>query len=217
MFVVFILTLTIPLLAFASGRQRAAGNGPYHHHSWTYRGVQGWVACPTTRQRRKVRSFYIYDLDKPVNTAEIGWRWKTWSKPKAFWVIVIDSNYFDGNIADLDPGSTHLYTTRYMFGVGPGTYRWNFYLDGQLKAELDLHMDEGWAIAGCERGYDGDKSWPDANSAFFYNMEVWSYYPQRFWTWRSWVMPNDWPQFANDPDYKFYPHVTYPTDKVECR
>jgi len=156
---------------------------------------------------------------------EIGWRWniKQGVNPahdrQAFYARFIDGNYHNGDICYIDT-APHYYTVRYMYDEPGGKYRWYWFIDGKLKKSFgDLRINEGWAYGGCERGFTGDTSWPDTNYGYFWNMQVWAYYPQGYWTWIFWTQPRDWPFFAYlDPDFKFYPYPdqNYPKHEMVC-
>lgn len=227
-----ILILTFEVCAFAYGKQRMGGNGAYHSHEWTCRGVSGYLKTSNVTYGR-VQSYYVNNFDchpRYGNLVEIGWRWiRGYTNRELFVWVTVNGVDYPYSIKNLGLDESHQFLARYMYddNTQERLYCWAFFMDGKCYTVIhNLLINEGWAYGGSERH---ESDWPTNQEGGYWMMGVWAYYPQGYWAWIPWTQPYDWTiqrrdellQYGIsmwvDDNYCFYAEGSMPTDDMRCK
>ena len=199
-----LLLLSFASLAFSYGVYEAGGDGPLWSLSKVCRGIVGYTLAYSSMSdgQGKVNSFYVTYVSgdgKTVNDVEFGWLWVQPQEGKAplfFSVGVRNNDYRLTRINWFPAGTDHQYKVIYSQPGGDGQ-KWFCYWDGVFQCtQSHTYLIDGWSNVG------GERSLNCGGNAEFRSMRRWT---SSKWVW--WSSPTDWPNFHNDPNYRFIRHT----------
>lgn len=172
---------------------------------------------PVPQETRHVASIYVYrrEVNGAKNVVEMGWHQGKYGiynpdgrtfetplyhqNPCHFWAIaiqeqsdangnVVSGGYWNRDICQFSYGTTSEYCVQYGGYQSPGVYRYNFYSNGTYCAGLNVQLQYGWGLIGCERvRYRTDIAFPP-NAGTFTSLRKWYPTDGGFTNWEfNWI------------------------------